>query len=57
MGIPPNLVAWLADMHEWATDPLAPIYLIRTKTHNIAIFPEDVTTRTDEQLLEFIGSA
>lgn len=41
-------------MREWAAAPGAVIYAVGTKTHNIAIFPDDVLTRTDEQLLEFI---
>lgn len=50
----PAIAARLADIREWAADPSAVIYPIRTHTHNFALFPHDVIGTTDEQLLEFI---
>lgn len=54
MGIPPETVATLADMREWAADPGALIYTMPGKRGSIAIFRDEVTSRNDEQLLEFI---
>lgn len=52
--MPPTPAAFLASLREWASDPGALIYPIRTKTTNVAIFPEDVTSRTDDELLAFV---
>jgi hypothetical protein len=43
-------------MRAWAADPGAVIFPIRTTTANVALFPEDITTRTDKQLLAFIAA-
>lgn len=50
----PATAALLAALREWAVLPGAQIYPIRTKTKNIAIFPEDVVGKSDEELLAFI---
>jgi hypothetical protein len=44
--VKPATAAWLATMRA----------RIRTTTANVALFPEDITTRTDEQLLAFIAA-
>jgi hypothetical protein len=54
--VKPATAAWLATMRAWAADPGAVIFPIRTTTANVALFPEDITTRTDEQLLAFIAA-
>jgi hypothetical protein len=46
--------AFLAALREWASDPGALIYTVRGKSGSIAIFPEDVTGRTDDELLAFV---
>jgi hypothetical protein len=53
MGISP-IAAWLASLREWAADPGALIHTVQGKHGSIALFPADVTSRTDDELLEFI---
>jgi hypothetical protein len=53
--IAPGLLAWLKRMREWAQDPRAVVFPVNGTRTNIAISPEDVLSRPDdEQLLDFI---
>jgi hypothetical protein len=45
----------LRKIREWAKDPGAVFYTLRGKRGTVAIFPEDVLERTDEQLVDFIS--
>lgn len=51
---PPATAALLASLREWAVVPGASIFPVCTKTKKIAIFPEDVISRTDDELLAFV---
>jgi hypothetical protein len=55
MSIPSAQAAFLADMREWARDPQALVYTVRGKHGMVAIAPEDVTSKTDEELMAFIA--
>jgi hypothetical protein len=54
MEIPSARAAFLADIRVWARDPNALIFTVRGKYNAIAIVPEDVKNRTDEQMMAFI---
>jgi hypothetical protein len=51
----PDTAAWLASMREWAALSGAQIFPVVCRGKKIALFPEDVTTRNDEELLAFIA--
>lgn len=44
----------LMRIREWATEPGALFYTLRSRQGMIAIFPEDVIGKTDEQVMAFI---
>lgn len=44
----------LARLRWWASDPRALIFPVQGKHGSIAIFPDDVIGKSDEELLAFI---
>lgn len=44
----------LVQLREWASEPGALFYTLKGRQGMVAIFPEDVLGKTDEQLLAFI---
>jgi hypothetical protein len=54
VGTAPATAALLADMREWAADPLAVYFPVNTTRGCALIFPEDVAGRTDNELVALI---
>ncbi|HBZ07468.1 MAG TPA: hypothetical protein DEP03_14200 [Massilia sp.] len=54
MGIGPATTALIANLREWAADPGAWCYPVKTTRGRAVIFPEDVVGCTDEQLVALI---
>lgn len=54
MNITPALAAWLASLREWASDPNAVCHTVQGVRGPIPIYPNDVTSRSDAELLAFI---
>lgn len=54
MGIGPAVAALLANLREWAADPGAWCYPVKTTRGLAVLFPEDVDGCTDEQLVAVI---
>lgn len=44
----------LVQLREWASEPGALFYALRGRQGMVAIFPEDVLGKTDEQILAFV---
>ena len=53
MGAQP-IAAHIAHIREWAPDPKAVFYEVKTNKGRVLIFPEDVAGRTDKQLIALI---
>jgi hypothetical protein len=41
-------------LREWASDTGAWLHTVKGKRGSVAIFPDDVTSRNDQELLAFI---
>lgn len=54
MNAPPDIAILLARMREWAAYPDALLFPVQGRHGFVAIYPDEVTTRTDDQLLAFI---
>jgi hypothetical protein len=54
----PESAALLADVRAQAADPRVFLVVIRRKTRggSLAIFPEDIVGKSDDELLTFIAS-
>lgn len=50
----PELAAWLASLREWAIEPGALLRVFQGQHGPISIYPEDITSRSDAELLDFI---
>lgn len=50
----PETITWLGNLRSKAHDPGTIFIAIRTRARRFLIYPEDVLSRTDEQLLQFI---
>lgn len=55
MELSPKWAAWIAELREEAADPLHLIAVYKTDGGRpYPILPADVTSRTDEELVEFL---
>lgn len=52
--IGPATTALLAELREWAADPGAWCYPVKTTLGMVVVFPEDVAGQTDEQLVAMV---
>jgi hypothetical protein len=51
----PEATAWLANVRAEAAAPGAIFVIVRSKTASVAIPPEDIVGRSDDELLAFIA--
>jgi hypothetical protein len=51
----PETAAWLANVRAELAAPGALLVTVPTKTGSVAIFPEDIVARSDDELLAFIA--
>jgi hypothetical protein len=49
-----SIAAWLTGMRDWAAQPDAQIFTVQGKRGSIAIFPDDVNGKTDDELLALV---
>lgn len=52
----PDRAAWIANIRAEAADPGAVIVTIVGKSGSVAISPEDIVGKSDEELLAFIAA-
>lgn len=52
----PDTAAWLANVRAEAAGPGALLVVVRDGSRSVAIFPEDVVGKSDDELLAFIAS-
>jgi hypothetical protein len=50
----PETAAWLANVRAEAAAPGALLVIVRSKAGSVAIFPEDIVGKSDDELLSFI---
>jgi hypothetical protein len=51
----PTATAWLANVRAEAVAPGAVLVIVRGPAGSVAIFPEDIVARSDDELLAFIA--
>jgi hypothetical protein len=51
----PETVVWLANVRVEAAAPGALFVIVRSKTASVAIPPEDIVGKSDDELLAFIA--
>jgi hypothetical protein len=52
--VSPETAAWLANVRAEAAAPGALFVIVRSKTASVAIFPEDIVGKSDDESLSFI---
>lgn len=52
----PATAAWLANVRAEAAEPGALIVTVTSKSGSVAIFPEDIVGKSDDELLAFIAA-
>jgi hypothetical protein len=52
----PDTAAWLANVRAEAAAPGALVVVVRGKSRSVAIFPDQVVGKSDDELLAFIVS-
>lgn len=52
----PETAAWLAKVRAEAAAPGALLVVVRDKSRSMAIFPDQVVGKSDDELLAFIAS-
>jgi hypothetical protein len=50
----PDTAAWLANVRAEAAAPGALLVVVRDRSRSVAIFPEDIVGKPDDELAEFI---
>jgi hypothetical protein len=53
--VSPDTAAWLANVRAEAAAPGALFVVVRDHSRSVAIFPEDVVGKSDNELLAFIA--
>lgn len=52
----PDTAAWLANVRAEAAAPGALLVVVRDRSRSVAIFPDQVVGKSDDELLAFIAS-
>jgi hypothetical protein len=51
----PETAAWVASIRAEAADPSTVLVIVSGKTGRVAIFPDEIVGKSDDELLDFIG--
>jgi hypothetical protein len=51
----PDTAAWLANVRAEAEAPGALLVVVRGRSRSVAIFPEDIVGKSDDELLAYIA--
>jgi hypothetical protein len=51
----PDAAAWLANVRAEAAAPGALLVVVRDRSRSVAIFPEDIVGKSDDELQAFIA--